>query len=675
MSRAPKFIPQPQKAAGPAAQVQERLMQAVALQRQGKLDKARALYAQVLQMQPANFDALHLLGVVEFSAGQPAKAADLIGRAIMVNPNNAPAHHNHGTVMAALQQHEASAQSHLRAAALNPGFSDAHCAAANALAMLGRHQEARDSYDSALAVRPDLTQVWNNRGNVLAALGQSEAALASFGKAIELQPDFVDAHDNRGLALHAAGRLAQAVESHDRALALNPDRAQAHFGRGSALQAMARHGEAVGSYDRAISLRPAYAMAYYNRGLSLLAMKLYEKAVASYDQWLAFQPLHPEALNNRGIALRGLGQHQAALESYERALAVRQAYADAWSNHGVALTDLGRHAEAFASYERVLAMDPSDPEAHLNLGICALQSGDFERGWPEYEWRLKCTQQDPAGIRDFPQPRWSGAEPLEGKTILLHAEQGLGDTLQFKRYAKEVAGLGARVILEVQPALLGLLRELEGVTELVGRGHPLPPFDCHCALMSLPLAFKTRLHSIPPAAAGLSGAKAVAGRTGAWEVRLGVKTRPRVGLAWSGSPTHKNDHNRSVALSDLLAALPQGVQYVSLQKEVREADAATLAAHPDILHLGDELQDFTDTAALCGLMDLVISVDTSVAHLAGTLGCETWVLLPFNPDWRWMLERTDTPWYPDVVLYRQELSGNWEAVLKTVGEDLASALS
>ena len=266
-------------------------------------------------------------------------------------------------------------------------------------------------------------------------------------------------------------------------------------------------------------------------------------------------------------------------------------------------------------------------------------------------------------------------EPLQGTTILLHTEQGFGDTLQFCRYAKEVAALGARVVLEVQPALLGLLQELEGVSQLVGRGQPLPPFGYHCPLMSLPLAFNTRLHSIPPVAAGLRGAKAVTGRIAAWDARLGVKTRPRVGLSWSGSPTHKNDHNRSLALGDLLAALPQGVQYVSLQKELREADAKTLAARPDLLHVGDELHDFTDTAALCGLMDRVISVDTSVAHLAGSLGCKTWVLLPFNPDWRWMLERSDTPWYPDVVLYRQETFGNWSGVLKTLGEDLARALS
>ncbi|MDO9360343.1 MAG: tetratricopeptide repeat protein [Polaromonas sp.] len=674
MSRAPTWTPRPQNAAL-AAQLQARVVQAVALQQQGKLDEARALYAEVLQAQPDNFDALHLMGLVEFSSGRPEQAAELIGRAIAVGPNNAAAHHNLGTVLAALGQHEASAHNHLRAAALNPGFADAHHAAANALASLGKHREALVSYDKALAIRPDLAQAWNNRGNVLAALGEPEASLGSFDKAIALQPDFVDAHDNRGLALHAAGRFDEALASHDRALALSPERAQAHVGRGSALQALDRHAGAVASYDRAIALRPGYAMAYYNRGLSLLSTKLYDKAVASYDQWLSFQPNHPEAWNNRGLALRGMGQHQAALESYERALAARDSYADAWSNHGVALTDLGRHAEALASYQRVLAMNPADAEAHLNLGICALQSGDFGRGWPAYEWRLKCKQEDPAGIRDFPQPRWTGAEPLEGKTILLHTEQGLGDTLQFSRYVREVAALGARVILEVQPALVGLLQELEGASAVLGRGHPLPSFDCHCALMSLPLAFKTLPHTIPPPAAGFSAAKTVTGRTAAWQARLGAKAGPCVGLVWSGSPTHKNDSNRSIPLSELLAALPPGVQYVSLQKDVRDADAKTLAAHPGVLHVGDELKDFTDTAALCGLMDLVISVDTSVAHLSATLGRETWVLLPFNPDWRWMLERSDTPWYPDAVLYRQESFGNWQTVLKAVGDDLAGALA
>ena len=262
---------------------------------------------------------------------------------------------------------------------------------------------------------------------------------------------------------------------------------------------------------------------------------------------------------------------------------------------------------------------------------------------------------------------WLGSQSLQDKTILLHAEQGLGDTIQFCRYASLVAKLGAKVILEVQRPLLGLLKNLDGVSQIIARGDALPEFDYQSPLLSLPLAFKTQLHTIPSALRYLAGDSE---KVLAWQARLGEKTKPRVGLVWSGNLEHKNDHNRSLSLSQVLPYLPSSCQYICLQKELRNADQAILAQHPHIQFFGDALEDFTDTAALCDLMDVVISVDTSVAHLAAALGKPTWVLLPFSPDWRWLLDRKDSPWYPSAKLYRQERIGDWNGVLSRVREGL-----
>ena len=274
--------------------------------------------------------------------------------------------------------------------------------------------------------------------------------------------------------------------------------------------------------------------------------------------------------------------------------------------------------------------------------------------------------------RPFTQPLWLGTESLAGKTILLHSEQGLGDTIQFCRYAQLVAELGARVLMEVPEPLVGLLKDVRGVSHVIVRGSPLPTFDYHCPLLSLPLAFKTNLNSIP---CSTKYVHADPVKLTHWTSRLGEKRHPRIGLVWSGRTEQKNDHNRSIALAALIPHLPADCQYVSLQKEVRKIDKPMLESSTNILHFGDELHDFTDTAALCELMDVVISVDTSVAHLSGALGQPTWVLLSFNPDWRWLLERDDSPWYPSIKLYRQPRVGDWDSVLVKLTADLAQLRS
>lgn len=469
----------------------------------------------------------------------------------------------------------------------------------------------------------------------------------------------------RAQALHQQGQLAEAGELYRQVLAARPG----HFGALLLLGVIAfstqQFVQALEWADKSLEVNPNSAVAHSNRGNALKFLHQPRAALESYDRAIALQPGLAEAHYNRGAALKDLGQFQAAIDSYDQAIVHKADFAEAYYNRGNLLRELRQPQAAIESYEKAMALKPGYSVPTLNLGLCLLQLGNFELGWEKYEWR-----RNEKAFLQFSQPRWTGAEPLEGKTILLHSEQGLGDTLQFCRYAKLVSDLGARVILEVQEPLMACLAQLEGVTQLVARGGALPVFDYQSPLLSLPLAFKTRLDTIPAASGYLTASP---GKVAAWQRRLGEKTQKsqvRVGLVWSGSAGNTNDHNRSFLLSELLQSLPANAQYISLQKDVRQADQDTLAAHPEILDLGQEIEDFTDTAALCELVDVVVSADTSVAHLAGAMGKPVWVLLPFNPDWRWLLDRTDSPWYESARLYRQGSLGDWDGVFEKVSVDL-----
>jgi tetratricopeptide (TPR) repeat protein len=472
---------------------------------------------------------------------------------------------------------------------------------------------------------------------------------------------------NRGRTVkRASSRHEEVLAKHDRALALDPGSAQSHFNRGNALRALKRHKEALACYERALAIRPGHAGALYNRGNALRDLKRYEQALDSYNRALDIQPAHAAALNNRGIVLRALRRHEESLASYDRALALKPDDVGTLNNRGNVLLALKRHDEALASFQRALALKPDHAGAHWNEGLCRLITGDFGSGWRKYEWRWQRATFT-SSKRDFSEPLWLGDQPVAGKTVLLHAEQGFGDTIQFCRYASVVAALGAKVVLEAQPPLRALLASLDGPAQVVAKGEALPAFDYHCPLLSLPLAFDTRIDTVPSSIPYL---RAPVDRVPRWAARLGTSAAPRVGIAWSGQPKHRNDHNRSIALASLLPLLGKGVQFVGLQKDVRSRDREILDRHRDLLNLGEELTDFADTAALISQLDLVIAVDTSVAHLAGALGKPVWVLLPFTPDWRWLLDRDDSPWYPTARLFRQPASGDWDSVVRKVVEAL-----
>ena len=399
---------------------------------------------------------------------------------------------------------------------------------------------------------------------------------------------------------------------------------------------------AVASFDRALKVRPDYAEALSNRGLTLHELKRFDEALTSFDDALKVRPDYAEALSNCGLTLHELKRFDEALASFDQALKARPDFAEALSNRGLTLKELKRFEEALASFDRAVKVRPDFAKAQVNDALCRLLMGDLDHGWEKNERRWELGPPNDQK-RNFTQPLWLGANEIAGKSVLLQAEQGLGDAIQFCRYVPLVAARAARVILEVQQPLVKLMDTLPGGAQVISRGDPLPNCDVFCPLLSLPLAFGTRLETLPSQTPYLrASSQAVTD----WKRRLGPKRHLGIGLAWSGNPVHPNDHNRSIELRSLLPLLNFDATYVSLQQDVRADDATVLQERSDLLHFGHELKSFSDTAALMSNLDLIVSVDTSVAHLAGALGKPVWILLPFVPDWRWLLDREDSPWYP-----------------------------
>ena len=684
----------------PASSNPALLTRAIDLHQQGQLGQAEALYHAILQIEPRNADALHLLGVLAAQSGAHQLAADRIAQAIAIHPNDVAFYMNRSLALQALGQWEQVVDCLDHAIGVQPDHASAHYTRGVALQELGRPADAIASYDHALRLQPQYAQAWANRGIALkevqqvdAAIesythavqcnpqdaqsyynraiafqerGQRAAAVASYDLAIGLAPGFAPAHFNRGLALMEQSQWEACIAAFDQTIALAPDFCDAYSNRGIALQALGSLQAAVDSYDQAIGIHPLSAQAYNNRGVALKDLKRTAMAVTSFEMAIAIHPGFYEAHNNQGNALRELHQTQAAIASYSAAIRLKPDFAQAYSNRGIAYKELQQLDAALTNYDQAIALEPDYADAYWNKGIALLLDGDFARGWPLYEWRHKALESTHPQ-RQFDQPLWLGQGSLQGKTLLLHSEQGLGDTLQFIRYAPLLAAQGARVVVELPRALMVLLADMQGVSQFIEQGQALPAYDYHCPLLSLPLAFGTTLDNIPAPAAYV---RSLPSKRAQWAATLGAKAGLRIGIAWSGSTGHKNDHNRSITLAELLQHLPTGPQYISLQKELREVDQATLQANPQLRHFGPDLADFTDTAALCDLMDLVISVDTSVAHLSAALGQTTWVLLPYSPDWRWLLERSDSPWYPSARLYRQDRSMRWAGVLQRLRDDV-----
>ncbi|HWQ27186.1 MAG TPA: tetratricopeptide repeat protein [Chlorobaculum sp.] len=550
-----------------------------------------------------------------------------------------------------------------------PDHVDALHLSGVAAGQTGNHRKAVELIGKAIALYPGNEAFHCNQGVAFNELKEFEAAAASFDKALTIKPDCHEAHYQRGISLQGLNKSEEAVDSYDKAVAIKPDFHEAFYHRGIALQALNESEKAVASYDKAIAIKPDFAEAYANRGNALQELNRFDAAAESFDMAIAIKPDVAETHYNRANALKKLKRYESALASYDKAIAIKPDYQEAYHNLGLMRQELNQLDAAVACFDKAIAIKPDYHDASLHKSLALLLGGNFRQGWALYESRHKVSRLAGAS-RNFTRPLWLGNEPLAGKTVLLHSEQGFGDTIQFCRYARSVADMGARVVLETELPLIGLLKDLNGVAEVVAKGSDLPEFDYHCPLMSLPLAFKTILNTIPCPHQYL---RTDPDKLAYWKNRLGQTTTPRIGLVWSGNVTHTNDSNRSIPLAEVIRHLPSSLIYVSLQKEVREIDKTTLESNANILHFGDELGDFSDTAALCDLMDVVISVDTGIAHLNAALGNTTWVLLPFSPDWRWLLDRDDSPWYQSIRLFRQEQPGDWDGVFKKLRSELTTA--
>jgi hypothetical protein len=610
------------------------IQQGLALHQQGNLREAQLMYEQAISMSPNNCDALHFLGILFAQTGQFIKAVDFLTKALQINPNNATYYSNYGNVLQELKNLD----------------------------------EALASYDRAVQINPEYAEAHFNRSITLQKLERLDEAIESYDRVISINSDLADAHFNRGICLQEIKRLDEAIESYDRVININSDYADAHFNRGICLQEIKRLDEAIACYDRVIRINPTFVEAYFNYGNTLRELKRFEEAIANYEKAIKIEPNYAEAYLNCGNVFREIKRLDKAISKFEKIIAINPNYAEAYLNYGLILEEFKRFDEAIANYEKAIAIKPDFAAAHWNLSLCNLLTGNFQDGWQNYEWRWMNKEalsfQDK---RNFLQPLWINGETLTDKTILIYAEQGLGDTIQFCRYLPEVALQSKKVIFEVQRNLVKLFNNLGNNIQIIAKGDNLPSFDVQCPLLSLPLAYKTELHTIPPIPKVITSDLQ---KLTKWKTILGRKTSLRVGLAWSGNSIHKNDHNRSLSLSQLLSYLPPNIDYVCLQNELRDGDKELLERHCEIKYFGHLLEDFSDTAELCELMDIVISVDTSVAHLAGMLGKPTWVLLPFIPDWRWLLDRDDNPWYPSAKLYRQEKVGDWKSVLEKVKNDI-----
>lgn len=505
-------------------------------------------------------------------------------------------------------------------------------------------------------------------GTALAQDGALTEGVYALGQSLALNPDQPVAWSNKAAGLHRLGRLDEALQACDMAIALDAGYADAFVNRSNTLLELGRFADSLADADTALRISPDFGDAHCNRAIALHRLGRWAEALEACDRAVQLVP-GARIFSNRAAVLIALGRPQDALDDCARALACDPGDVDALINRGVAHKALGAWEAAAADFDAVLARMPDCVPALWNKALLTLLRGDFATGLHGYEVRWRRAPLCDT-LKKYTGPRWYGQSSLAGKTLLLHAEQGLGDTLQFIRYAPLAQKAGARVIVQAPPSLLPLLATLPQASamELTGNATGLS-YDLHCPLMSLPLAFGTRADSIP---ATIPYLFADAARSVAWQTRLGPKQGQRIGICWAGNASHVDDHARSIALAVWQDVLALPCDFHVLQKDIRESDRPAQAQMERLRDHGNDLTDFSETAALVSQMDLVVTVDSAVAHLAGAMGKPVWLLLPFVPDWRWQLERADSPWYPTMRLIRQQTPGDWAGVLSGVAIGLAA---
>jgi tetratricopeptide (TPR) repeat protein len=633
--------------------------EALRLHTAGRRGDAERLFRQIPAGSPLHGHSLHFLADIARLSRQPDKALELAARAIAIDGGIAAYHYNLANILRDLGRTEDAVASYRRALVLAPAYPEASNNLGLVLQGLGRIDGAEENYRRALQTRPDFPEAMSNLGNVLRERNQLGEAVGWYTKALSLKPGYPEAQYNLGIALKGLGRNDEAIAAYRRAIALRPNFVEAYNNLGIALKDQGQLDEALACYSKALEISSRAPETHSNMGNALRELGREEEAMGAFNRALSLAPGDAEAHSNMGNALRDLGRADDAVASYRKALTLKPDMPEAFSNLGVVLQDMGRMEEAVDAYEAALAAAPDNAGFHWNLSLGLLVMGDFARGWPEYEWRVK-TEQHPKPV--FSKPAWDGGD-LTGQTLLLYEEQGAGDSIQFVRYARLAKARGADIVLACRPELAKLLATAPGVDRLSLKGETLPAFDCHASLLSLPLLFKTEMETIPGDTPYLSTDAAAAE---GWRTRLPATGR-NIGVVWRGNPIHKNDRRRSIPAATFaeLVCLDT-VNWLSLQKDGRPDELAALNAGGTVRDLGPEMGDWADTAALVSQLDLVITVDTAVAHVAGAIGKPVWLLIPFSPDWRWLLHRADSPWYPTARIFRQHEAGDWNGVFADV---------
>jgi len=567
------------------------------------------------------------LGIANHQIGRLPEAELHYRQVLAVQHHNPDALHLIGAIYLQTNRVTQGVELIQRAIGLNDTNAEYFSNLGTGLRLLGRLNDAEEAYRHAVALDSSFAAAFHDYGNVLLVLNRPGEALDCFTRVIQIDPFHADAHNQRAKILQQIGRYEDALAAYNQSLAIKPDNAESLCRRSTVLYVLKRFDEALASVEQAKKTDPAYVEAFNICGSTLHRLDRFEEALVSFAHALSLDPERPEVLLNRSATF----------------------------------DEMHRFEDAAVDLDAALAINPDYAEAHWNDGLHRLLLGDYSHGWQKNEWRWKC----PAlKLRDpgYSEPLWLGEEPVVGKTILLHSDQGLGDAIHFARYATMVAARGARAILYVEPPLKDVLNTIEGVAQCLGKDEPLPAFDMHCPLSSLPLAFETRVESVPARGPYIRPALDRA----RWQERLAGTRTPRVGLVWSGNFNHANDHRRSIEFARLESLFSLPMTFVSLQKEMRQPDREALARQPQVIDLGGEIESFADTAALLSCLDVLVSVDTSVVHLAGALGLPVWVMLAYTPDWRWLLDREDSPWYPSARLFRQTGERDWSAVIGQV---------
>jgi tetratricopeptide (TPR) repeat protein len=605
----------------------------------GAFGKAEKILLQITAREPKNFDANHMLGIVSTELNKFQQAEIFFETSLSINARHPLLYKNYGFFLTRAKRFDKAIEQFNIALRLLPNFAVAYSDRGNALEKLNKLDEAIADYNRAIAFAPEMFGFYHNRGSAFLRKKQFSTALSDFKRAVELNPNFADAHCGHGNVLVDLKRYEEALSSHDKALSLEPDLENAWLGRGNALVGLRRYDDALAAYDMALSIKPDLGGAWLGRGNVCSDLMRYDEAFAAYDKALSIEPELVQVHHSRANTL----------------------------------FVLARNDEAINSLNRAIELDPLDPQAHYGRSLVLLTLGQYAEAWEEHEWRKKLLV--PIGHRTFAQPSLLDLDGVRGATVFLYGEQGWGDYIHFCRYANLLSDKGAKVVLEAPKPLFRLFKSLHGVAKLIEADQSVPPFDYHCPLMSLPRVFQTTLDDVPNEVPYLF---AEPDKVQAWATKLGAKSKLRIGLVWSGGflpnqpETWSTKERRNIPLARFAPFKNLDATFYSLQKgeracsELKELLSSGWDGHA-IIDWTDEIHDFSDTAALIQNLDLVISVDTSTAHLAGAMAKPVWLLNRFDIEWRWL---PNSPWYPTARLFKQQAPGDWVGVINRLISEL-----